>query len=194
MAHLYCAHGCGGLFRSLKSERPAPHLPPDPDASDGHLFITVIAYQLVQTIRRRLGEHGERASWASLRRILEGQQRIRQPSGARTAAPFMCANRRARSSDNGPSIRRSVQTPFPEPQEDDRLSPLRPGNAQCSAIRGIIALQRIDRTKDFKTDCSVKLALPGWSGDASTLACRVFDELPSPMRIRACRAVVPGTC
>ena len=44
--------------------------------SDGHLFITVIAYQLVQTIRRRLGEQGERASWASLRRILEGQQRV----------------------------------------------------------------------------------------------------------------------
>ena len=44
--------------------------------SDGHLFITVIAYQLVQTIRRRLGEQGERESWASLRGILEGQQRV----------------------------------------------------------------------------------------------------------------------
>ena len=44
--------------------------------SDGHLFITVIAYQMVQTIRRRLGEQGEYASWASLRAILEGQQRV----------------------------------------------------------------------------------------------------------------------
>ena len=44
--------------------------------SDGHLFITVIAYQLVQTIRRRLAEHGENASWTTLRRILEGQQRV----------------------------------------------------------------------------------------------------------------------
>ena len=65
------------VFRSLKSElglRPIFHQ--TQKRSDGHLFITVIAYQPVQTIRRRLGEQGERASWASLRRILEGQQRI----------------------------------------------------------------------------------------------------------------------
>ena len=36
----------------------------------------MIAYQLVQTIRRRLREQGESESWASLRRILEGQQRV----------------------------------------------------------------------------------------------------------------------
>ena len=65
------------VFRSLKSElglRPIFHQ--TQKRSDGHLFITVIAYQLVQTIRRRLGEKGERASWSSLRSILEGQQRI----------------------------------------------------------------------------------------------------------------------
>ena len=65
------------VFRSLKSElglRPIFHQ--TQKRSDGHLFITVIAYQLVQTIRRRLGEQGERESWASLRGILEGQQRV----------------------------------------------------------------------------------------------------------------------
>ena len=65
------------VFRSLKSElglRPIFHR--TQGRSDGHLFITVIAYQLVQTIRRRLGEQGEYASWASLRRILDGQQRV----------------------------------------------------------------------------------------------------------------------
>ena len=36
--------------------------------SDGHLFITVLAYQLVRTIRRRLREHGQTASWTTLRR------------------------------------------------------------------------------------------------------------------------------
>ena len=40
--------------------------------ADGHLFITVIAYQLVQVIRTRLRAHGEHASWTTLRRILEG--------------------------------------------------------------------------------------------------------------------------
>ena len=64
------------VFRSLKSElglRPIYHH--KPIRADGHLFITVIAYQLVQVIRRRLRESAETASW-TLRRILEGQQRI----------------------------------------------------------------------------------------------------------------------
>ena len=65
------------VFRSLKSElglRPIYHH--KPVRAEGHLFITVIAYQLVQVIRRRLRESGETASWTTLRRILEGQQRI----------------------------------------------------------------------------------------------------------------------
>ena len=65
------------VFRSVESElglRPIFHQ--TQRRSDGHLFITVIAYQMVQTIRRRLGEQGEYASWASLRAILEGQQRV----------------------------------------------------------------------------------------------------------------------
>ena len=61
-------------FRSLKSElglRPIYH--PKPIRADGHLFITVIAYQLVQVIRTRLRQAGENASWSTLHRILEGQ-------------------------------------------------------------------------------------------------------------------------
>ncbi len=74
------------VFRSLKSElglRPIYHH--KPRRADGHLFLTVIAYQLVQVIRTRLRAHGEHASWATLRRILEGQQRVtatfRRPDG-----------------------------------------------------------------------------------------------------------------
>ena len=65
------------VFRSLKSElglRPIFHH--KPIRADGHLFITVIAYQLVQVIRRRLRQTGESASWDTVRRILEGHQRI----------------------------------------------------------------------------------------------------------------------
>ena len=65
------------VFRSLKSElglRPIYHH--KPIRADGHLFITVIAYQLVQVIRTRLRQAGEHASWTTVRRILEGQQRI----------------------------------------------------------------------------------------------------------------------
>ena len=65
------------VFRSLKSElglRPIFHH--KPIRAEGHLFITVIAYQLVQVIRQRLRQHRERASWGHRRRILEGHQRI----------------------------------------------------------------------------------------------------------------------
>ena len=64
------------VFRSLKSElglRPIFHQ--TSKRAEGHLFISVIAYQLVQTIRRRLGEQGGRQGWSGLRRIPEGRQR-----------------------------------------------------------------------------------------------------------------------
>ncbi len=74
------------VFRSLKSElglRPIYHH--KPQRTDGHLFLTVIAYQLVQVIRTRLRGHGNQASWTTLRRILDGQQRVtatfRRPDG-----------------------------------------------------------------------------------------------------------------
>ena len=65
------------VFRSLKSElglRPIHHR--KQARAEGHLFITVIAYQAVQVIRRRLAADGERASWTTLRAILAGQQRV----------------------------------------------------------------------------------------------------------------------
>ena len=65
------------VFRSLKSElgmRPVYHQ--TEDRSDGLLFITILAYQAVQVIRRKLKEHGINESWASLREILSQQIRI----------------------------------------------------------------------------------------------------------------------
>ncbi len=75
------------VFRSLKSElglRPIYHR--KPIRAEGHLFVTVIAYQLVQVIRRRLAARGEHASWSTLRRILGGQHRV--------TATFRCADGR----------------------------------------------------------------------------------------------------
>ena len=75
------------VFRSLKSElglRPIFHQ--KEHRSKGHLFITVLAYQLVQVIRRRLGAQGEHSSWPTLRSILAGQQRV--------TATFRCADGR----------------------------------------------------------------------------------------------------
>ncbi len=65
------------VFRSLKSElglRPVYHH--KEDRAEGHLFITVLAYQAVQAIRHTLRKHKINHSWGSLRKIFSGQQRI----------------------------------------------------------------------------------------------------------------------
>ena len=64
------------VFRSLKSElglRPIFHS--TGPRAEAHLFITVLAYQLVQVIRKRLRAVGLRSSWTTLRRILRRQVR-----------------------------------------------------------------------------------------------------------------------
>ncbi len=71
------------VFRSLKSElglRPIFHH--KEARSDGHLFISVLAYQFVQIIRTRLADRGIHDSWASLRKILQVQRRV--PSSFKT--------------------------------------------------------------------------------------------------------------
>ena len=65
------------VFRGLKSElglRPVFHH--NEKRTEGHLFITVLAYQLVQTIRRKLEAAGQTISWSRLREILSVQQRV----------------------------------------------------------------------------------------------------------------------
>lgn len=65
------------VFRSLKSElglRPVYHH--KEKRVNGHLFITLLAYHLVQTIRCQLKAKGIHDSWQSLRDTLDNQQRI----------------------------------------------------------------------------------------------------------------------
>jgi hypothetical protein len=65
------------VFRSLKGElglRPVFHS--KEDRADGHLFITVLAYQCVQFLRTKLKAAGIEGSWASLRKILSVQRRV----------------------------------------------------------------------------------------------------------------------
>jgi hypothetical protein len=73
------------VFRGLKSEpglRPVFHhnekrtVHHNEKRTGGHLFITVLAYQLVQTIRRKLEAAGETISWSRPREILPAQQRV----------------------------------------------------------------------------------------------------------------------
>lgn len=74
------------VFRSLKSElglRPIFHR--TEARAEGHLFITVLAYQFVQLIRQRLREQGIHESWTLLRETLSSQVRVtatfRRPDG-----------------------------------------------------------------------------------------------------------------
>jgi transposase len=65
------------VFRSLKSElglRPIFHS--KEERSDGHLFISVLAYQFVQAIRQRLRAHDIHESWTLLRQVLSVQRRL----------------------------------------------------------------------------------------------------------------------
>ena len=65
------------VFRSLKGElglRPVFHQ--KENRSDGHLFITVLAYQCVQVIRKTLKAQGIHDSWTTLRSTMSVQQRV----------------------------------------------------------------------------------------------------------------------
>ena len=65
------------VFRSLKSElglRPIYHQ--TAERTEGHLFITVLAYQAVQVLRKQLKERNQGCSWQRLREVLSVQQRV----------------------------------------------------------------------------------------------------------------------
>ena len=76
------------VFRSLKGElglRPVFHS--TETRSDGHLFITVLAFQCVQVLRTTLKQAGIHGSWNSVRQTLLVQQRV--------TASFRCKDGRA---------------------------------------------------------------------------------------------------
>ncbi len=64
-------------FRSMKSElgmRPVYHQ--TTQRVEGHLWITLLAYHLVHSIRLRLKEHDIHDSWETLRRTMRGHMRV----------------------------------------------------------------------------------------------------------------------
>lgn len=96
------------VFRSLKSElglRPIHHQTTDRVA--GHLFITVLAYHLVQTIRFKLKEREISSSWSSVRKILSNMCRV--------TVSMLCKN------GSTVHVRKSTR---PEPQQQEIYSAL----------------------------------------------------------------------
>jgi len=69
--------GIEATFRSLKTDlglRPVFHH--KEDRVTGHLFITLLAYHLVHTLRHQLKLQGIHLSWNSIRNMMSTQQRI----------------------------------------------------------------------------------------------------------------------
>jgi len=82
--------GLEAVFRSLESElglRPIFHR--RESRCEGHLFITVLACQFVQIIRRRLAQAGIHECWSILRERLAGQQRVTDTFACPTPAAHM---------------------------------------------------------------------------------------------------------
>ena len=87
-------------FRSMKSElgfRPVYHQ--IENRCDGHLFITVLAYHVLHSIRRKLKNHGITHSWSTIRSRLATHYRVttsmKRPDGKmlyirKTAKPEEC--------------------------------------------------------------------------------------------------------
>jgi transposase len=110
------------VFRSLKSElglRPIHHQ--IAKRVSGHLFITVLAYHLVHTIRFRLKQMDNHSSWSSLRKILSTQSRV--------TVSMQCKN------DSTVHVRKSTR---PEPNQQKIYSALgvksHPGQAIKTTI------------------------------------------------------------
>jgi transposase len=64
-------------FRSLKTDlglRPVYHH--KEDRVTGHLFITILSYHLVHSLRHQLKQQGIHLSWDSISNIMSTQQRI----------------------------------------------------------------------------------------------------------------------
>jgi len=64
-------------FRCMKSDlglRPVRHH--NENRTDGHLFITVLAYHVLQTIRKKLKAHGITHGWATIRQTLSTHYRV----------------------------------------------------------------------------------------------------------------------
>jgi transposase len=96
------------VFRSLKSElgiRPVFHQVTE--RVTGHLFISVLAYHLVHSIRYRLKKVGVDTSWSGLREQLVGQNRI--------TVSMHCKN------DDVVHVRKSTR---PEPRQQEIYSAL----------------------------------------------------------------------
>ena len=80
------------VFRSLKSElglRPIYHQ--IEKRVNGHIFITLLAYHVVQTLRTQLKAQNIHDSWQTLRAKMENQQRVTVVMNLPTAKPIKCA-------------------------------------------------------------------------------------------------------
>ncbi|MGH8550380.1 MAG: hypothetical protein ACRERU_17635 [Methylococcales bacterium] len=125
------------VFRSLQSElglRPIFHS--KESRTDGHLFISVLAYQCVQLIRRQLKAKGIDTRWAELRETLSVQRRVTVSFTRKDGRTLQ-----VRKATQPEGILRTIYhilglDPLPGATKNECLtSPNLPGRRECSALR-----------------------------------------------------------
>ncbi len=78
------------FFRCLKSEaglRPNWHT--REDRIDGHIFISILAYHLIATIRKKLRDHGIQDSWNTVRRKLANHSLVNTSMGTKEGTLYL---------------------------------------------------------------------------------------------------------
>ena len=102
------------MFRSLKSElglRPVCHH--KPERSAGHLLITVLAFHMVQVVRRHLREQWPHSNWSTLRQVFGRQRRVK--------TTLQCAN--GKTLHMRQSTEPELQDPYKALDITERLGP-----------------------------------------------------------------------
>jgi hypothetical protein len=119
------------VFRSLKSElglRPVYHS--KTDRISGHLFICVLAYHLVHTIRFQLKACGIDLSWEGIRRALRGQDRVTVELKRADGAVI--------------HVRKSSRAEPRQREIYDALGiPARPGKTETTVIENLVVNNRV---------------------------------------------------
>ena len=110
---MYLLHYFEAVFRSLKSElglRPVYHH--RQERADAHLFISVIAHQAIQVLRKRMKSVGHCDSWTTVRNVLRPLQRT-TTSFTRSDGKALHLRKTAEPDGFQAEIHRAMQIPPP---------------------------------------------------------------------------------
>ena len=146
------------VFRSLKSElglRPVYHH--KTERVSGHLFISVLAYHLVHSIRLQLKACGMHLSWDGIRRELDGQDRVTvelKREDGRTVHVRKATRAESRASSSSTTRSASPTVPVGSKSQWYEYEAHPRERQPCSAIRAICVQLRYCPQWEFLSNLS----------------------------------------